>query len=299
VPRPLPNCRPLLFRCIGREHDVARIRDRGRRRVRSRTGAWTRGSGRADADPQLSRDGPDLSVRGGTRPCEPGRQCRVRTLDLLELGLHQRQLPQKARRGRQRDAACEDQARGVKRAYPTLPTWFARTRRRATDQKSGPSPISWRIGIPRVLKLWSTHQFCRTLRRPRSRSAQRRVSSDTSKGRAGNSARVAARWTALPVKCIAGHYGELSSAQREKLDVVFSPMIYNRAVHALGHVRAPSPARASWRRPENSQGRFIKERDVFAEHGCAMSPVRLARRAQARPQAALRPAARGARRADV
>ena len=30
-----------------------------------------------------------------------------------------------------------------------------------------------------------------------------------------------------PVKCIAGHYGELIFGQREKLDVLFSPMIYN------------------------------------------------------------------------
>ena len=30
-----------------------------------------------------------------------------------------------------------------------------------------------------------------------------------------------------PVKCIAGHYGELVFGQREKLDIVFSPMIYH------------------------------------------------------------------------
>jgi predicted nucleotide-binding protein (sugar kinase/HSP70/actin superfamily) len=30
-----------------------------------------------------------------------------------------------------------------------------------------------------------------------------------------------------PVKCIAGHYGELVFGQREKLDVLFSPMIYD------------------------------------------------------------------------
>ena len=41
-----------------------------------------------------------------------------------------------------------------------------------------------------------------------------------------------------PVKCIAGHYGELIFGQREKLDILFSPMIYNLPSFLSGHVDA-------------------------------------------------------------
>ena len=39
-----------------------------------------------------------------------------------------------------------------------------------------------------------------------------------------------------PVKCISGHYGELLFGQRQKLDVLFSPMIYTLPSFMSGHV---------------------------------------------------------------
>ena len=42
---------------------------------------------------------------------------------------------------------------------PTLPTWFAGTRSAAPELDPRSSRAELRIGIPRVLNLWSTHQF--------------------------------------------------------------------------------------------------------------------------------------------
>ena len=41
----------------------------------------------------------------------------------------------------------------------TLPRWFGRTRSAAPARDPRPSRAKLRIGIPRVLNLWSTHQF--------------------------------------------------------------------------------------------------------------------------------------------
>jgi len=70
-----------------------------------------------------------------------------------------------------------------------------------------------------------------------------------------------------PVKCIAGHYGELIFGQREKLDVVFSPMIYTVPSMLSGHVARTLTCPRVMAAPENIKAGFIKERDVFAEHG--------------------------------
>ena len=70
-----------------------------------------------------------------------------------------------------------------------------------------------------------------------------------------------------PVKCIAGHYGELVFGQREKLDIVFSPMIYTVPSMLSGHVARTLTCPRVMAAPENIKGGFIKERDVFAEQG--------------------------------
>lgn len=70
-----------------------------------------------------------------------------------------------------------------------------------------------------------------------------------------------------PVKCIAGHYGELLFGQREKLDVLFSPMIYNLPSFLSGHVARTLTCPRVMAAPENIRAGFTKERDVFAEQG--------------------------------
>jgi predicted nucleotide-binding protein (sugar kinase/HSP70/actin superfamily) len=150
-----------------------------------------------------------------------------------------------------------------------LPTWFARTRSAATDQRRGPSRDKLRIGIPRVLNLWSTHQFWTGLFGALGLDPRNVVfSSDTSEeqGRQFGKGRGTVD-CCYPVKCIAGHYGELIFGQREKLDVVFSPMIYTVPSMLSGHVARTLTCPRVMAAPENIKAGFIKERDVFAEHG--------------------------------
>ncbi len=70
-----------------------------------------------------------------------------------------------------------------------------------------------------------------------------------------------------PVKCIAGHYGELVFGQKEKLDILFSPMIYNMPSFLSGHVARTLTCPRVMAAPENIKAGFMKERDVFAEQG--------------------------------
>src|SRR5881409_2610809 len=70
-----------------------------------------------------------------------------------------------------------------------------------------------------------------------------------------------------PVKCISGHYGELLFGQRQKLDVIFSPMIYTLPSFLSGHVARSLTCPRVMAAPENIKAGFLKERDVFAEQG--------------------------------
>ena len=70
-----------------------------------------------------------------------------------------------------------------------------------------------------------------------------------------------------PVKCISGHYGELVFGQKEKLDILFSPMIYNLPSFLSGHVAKTLACPRVMAAPENIRAGFVKERDVFAEQG--------------------------------
>lgn len=70
------------------------------------------------------------------------------------------------------------------------------------------------------------------------------------------------------MKCINGHYGELLARDRHhKIDVLFSPMIYSLPSYLSGHVLASLACPRVMAAPENSKAGFLKERDVFAEHG--------------------------------
>ena len=103
--------------------------------------------------------------------------------------------------------------------------------------------------IPRVLNLWSTHQFWIGFFGALGIDARRlEFSSDSSEDQARQLAK--GRGTVdccYPVKCINGHYGELLARDgRHKIDMLFSPM--------SGHPRtAPIPTR-SYGLPSSRRG---------------------------------------------
>ena len=86
-----------------------------------------------------------------------------------------------------------------------------------------------RIGIPKVLNIWTTHQFWLGFFGALGIPASRVVfSSDTSEDQMRQYG--SGRGTVdccYPVKCMSGHYGELLFGQKRKIDILFSPMIYS------------------------------------------------------------------------
>jgi len=70
-----------------------------------------------------------------------------------------------------------------------------------------------------------------------------------------------------PVKCISGHYGELVFGQKQKLDILLSPMIYNLPSFLSGHVAKTLTCPRVMAAPENIKAGFIKEQNAFAEAG--------------------------------
>src|SRR5689334_7824604 len=122
----------------------------------------------------------------------------------------------------------------------TLLSWFARTpsAARSTSADAG-ARARLRIGIPRVLNLWSTHQFWVGFFDALGIEARHlEFSSDSSEDQARQYGK--GRGTVdccYPVKTINGHYGELlARARHHKIDVLFSPMIYSLPSYLKGHV---------------------------------------------------------------
>jgi predicted nucleotide-binding protein (sugar kinase/HSP70/actin superfamily) len=154
----------------------------------------------------------------------------------------------------------------------TLLKWFARERSAAPPS---PEPAAkprqhLRVGIPRVLNLWSTHQFWIGFFEALGIDARRlEFSSDSSEDqsrRFGKGRGVVD--CCYPVKCISGHYGELLARDtHHKIDVLFSPMIYSLPSYLNGHVLASLACPRVMAAPENIKAGFLKEADVFAEHG--------------------------------
>jgi predicted nucleotide-binding protein (sugar kinase/HSP70/actin superfamily) len=89
-----------------------------------------------------------------------------------------------------------------------------------------------RIGIPKVLNIWSTHQFwIGFLTALGIRPDNIVFSSDTSEEQFREFGK--GRGTVdccYPVKCISGHYGQLLFGQRKKIDILLSPMIASAAM---------------------------------------------------------------------
>ena len=125
------------------------------------------------------------------------------------------------------------------------------------------------MGIPRVLNLWSTHQFWIGFLSALGIDPRRiEFSSDTSEeqGRVYAKGRgtVDCCW---PVKCMSGHYGELLARSKRKIDILFAPMIYTLPSFLGGHVTASLSCPRVMAGPENIKAGFLKERDAFAEAG--------------------------------
>lgn len=147
----------------------------------------------------------------------------------------------------------------------TLRTWFGR-KPSAPSRPKDRSTI--RVGIPKVLNVWSTHQFWIGFLTAIGIKPQNVVfSSDTSEdqGREFGKGRGAVD-CCYPVKCMSGHYGELVFG-KTKIHVLLSPMIYSMPSFLGGHVQASFACTRVMAGPENIKSGFLKEGDVFAERG--------------------------------
>ncbi len=125
-----------------------------------------------------------------------------------------------------------------------------------------------RIGIPRVLNMWSTHQFWTGFLVALGIAPGNIVfSSQTSeeqfkqfgKGRATVDC-------CYPVKCMSGHYGELLT-HKKPIQVLLSPMIYSLPSWLRGSVQDTLSCSRVMAAPENIKAGFLKEDDAFRGHG--------------------------------
>ena len=142
--------------------------------------------------------------------------------------------------------------------------------RHAAPAQIAPARAALRVGIPRVLNIWSTHQFWIGFLGALGIDWRHiEFSSDTSEDQARQFAK--GRGTVdccYPVKCISGHYGELLQLKKHrKIDLLFSPMIYSLPSYLGGNVLASLACPRVMAAPENIKAGFIKEQDAFAESG--------------------------------
>ncbi len=124
-----------------------------------------------------------------------------------------------------------------------------------------------RVGIPRALNIWSTHQFWIAFLESLG-FTKIDFSSDTSEQQGRDHGK--GRGTVdccYPVKCISGHYGELLARKaHRKIDLLFSPMIYSVPSFLQGHVQLSLTCPRVMAAPENIKSGFLKEKNVFDEH---------------------------------
>jgi predicted nucleotide-binding protein (sugar kinase/HSP70/actin superfamily) len=155
-----------------------------------------------------------------------------------------------------------------------LPRWFGK--RPSSDPGPPPQqPIDkarsqLRVGIPRVLNIWSTHQFWVGFLAALGIDPNRiDFSSDTSEDQAREFAKGRATVDCCyPVKCVSGHYGELMMRQKHrKLDILLSPMIYSLPSMLRGQVMNTLACPRVMAAPENIKAGFLKEKDAFGESG--------------------------------
>jgi len=112
--------------------------------------------------------------------------------------------------------------------FPTLPIWSAKKRSVASVPKNK-DRSQVRVGIPKVLNIWTTHQFWVGFLKAIGIESENIVfSSDTSEeqGREFGKGRGTVD-CCYPVKAISGHYGELVFGQKKKINILLSPMIHS------------------------------------------------------------------------
>jgi predicted nucleotide-binding protein (sugar kinase/HSP70/actin superfamily) len=151
--------------------------------------------------------------------------------------------------------------------FPTLPTWFGKKASAATRAKRK-DRSTLRVGIPKVLNIWTTHQFWVGFLKELGVSSENIIfSSDTSEeqGREFGKGRGTVD-CCYPVKCISGHYGELIFGQKKKINVLLSPMIHSLPSPLYGHVVDTVTCTRVMAGPENIKAGFLKEQDIFAEN---------------------------------
>lgn len=152
--------------------------------------------------------------------------------------------------------------------FPTLRTWFGAKPSIALPAKAK-DRSDIRVGIPKVLNIWSTHQFWIGFLKALGIPGENIIfSSDTSEEQFREFGK--GRGTVdccYPVKCMSGHYGELIFGQKKKINVLLSPMIYTLPSFLRGHVLDTATCTRVMAGPENIRAGFQKERDVFAENG--------------------------------
>lgn len=153
--------------------------------------------------------------------------------------------------------------------FQILQTWFGK-KASAEIPPSPPKDRSGvRVGIPKVLNMWSTHQFWVAFLREIGIASENIVfSSDTSEeqGREFGKGRGTVD-CCYPVKAMSGHYGELVFGQKKKLNVILSPMIYSLPSFLRGHVGENLACTRVMAGPENIRAGFVKESDVFGDNG--------------------------------
>ena len=150
--------------------------------------------------------------------------------------------------------------------FRMLPTWFAKKPSVASPPKDR---SQLRVGIPKVLNIWTTSQFWVGFLRALGIASENIVwSSDTSEeqGREFGKGRGTVD-CCYPVKCMSGHYGELIFGQKKKINILFSPMIHSLPSILHGHVVDTVTCTRVMAGPESVKAGFMKERDVFAENG--------------------------------
>jgi predicted nucleotide-binding protein (sugar kinase/HSP70/actin superfamily) len=147
---------------------------------------------------------------------------------------------------------------------PTWATWSVTKRSVAPASRR-----NVRIGIPKLLNLWSTHQFWWGFFAALGLDATALAfSSDTSEeqGRQFGKGRGTVD-CCYPVKCGAGHYGELLFGLKQPITVLFSPMIGSLPSFLRGHVVDNLACPRVMAAPENIKAGFLREQDVFAAQG--------------------------------
>lgn len=148
---------------------------------------------------------------------------------------------------------------------PILRKWFA-SKPSATVPSKDRSAI--RVGIPKVLNIWNTHQFWVGFLVALGLKPNNIVfSSDTSEEqfRAFGKGRGTVD-SCYPVKCLSGHFGELAFGQRRKINILLNPMIYSLPSMLQGHVEDTLACPRVMAASENIKAGFMKEGDVFALH---------------------------------